>query len=55
MVWKKCFHTMEDFHAPPFAKASGDKAGKRVWGLYFFRGMGGWNFFIHASWKIIMT
>ncbi len=40
MVWKKCFHTMEDFHAPPFARASpfakatgdksGDKAAKRV-------------------------
>lgn len=24
-------------------------------GRYFLRGTGGWNFFIHASWKIIMT
>ena len=39
-------------------KSRGPRNGPRAGaegGRYFLRGTGGWNFFIHASWKIIMT
>ncbi len=58
-LWKKVFHGVENFspgpvrHGPEVGGTTSPAGGPAR--PYFFRGTGGWNFFIQASWTIIMT